>query len=127
MLDISDIKKTIKELENSETKFDNCIKLAALYTVLDHYSPEESSKVAKTKTEDSGVQKEYTDILPMYHNYCDIKRKYQRDGVSSVAVMKSIKDVCTEIREFIQTLYSTTDMPEEREAIRYMLSELQNI
>lgn len=35
-----------------------------------------------------------------------------------------MKALCTEIKEFIQTLYSSTDTPQERDIIKEMIKEM---
>ena len=37
MLNIAEIENTIQELENGNTTFDSCIKLASLYIVREHH------------------------------------------------------------------------------------------
>ena len=113
-MDLADINKTIKELENDSTTFENCGKLASLYLVRDHFN-------------DNKVQEELNDILPQYSKYVDIKYRYQLGEVSEKAVENQIKKVCREITEFIKTLYSCTDMPIEREYIKNMIGGLQNL
>ena len=90
MLDFEEINNTIEELENGATTFDNCMKLASLYTVREYgnCTSDETSK-------------ELHDILPMYSMYCTIKRKYQMRELSQDAVIRSVQDVCQEIKEFI--------------------------
>lgn len=117
MLSIEEINNTIEELENGNTTFDACIKLSALYNVRDRLT----NKLPANETE-----QELSEILPQYKMYCEVKRKYQLNELTSDAVLLSMEDVCREIKEFIQTLYSSTDMEEEREQINNMLSYLSN-
>ena len=112
MLSIEEVENTIIELENGNTTFDSCIKLASLYVVRDHYKP----NFAETQTEKL-VKSELHDILPSYVNYCDVKRNYQLGNLSKEAVVTSMKSVGKEIYEFLQTLYSSTDTAEEREIL----------
>lgn len=109
MLDIEQILDTIKELENSDTTFDNCIKLSALYTVRNNYPTDE-------------VENELDDILPYYRKYCDIKREYQLGNVDKERVITSMELVCKEIKEFIRTIYSNTDMQEERDLLEKLVT-----
>ena len=113
MLDREEIANTIEELENGETNFSNCQKLAMLYIVQEHLNPK------------SEVEKELNDVLPRYNMYRIIKRQYQMGEVTKDAVVRSIQDVTREIHEFIHTLYSNTDMEEEREALMDMLTDLK--
>ena len=118
MLNMEEINNTIEELENSSTTFDNCMKLASLYIVRDEHQ--------KTVTDDGKqVESELNDILPQYQIYCNIKRKYQLQELPDTTVQIAMKAVCKEIEEFMHTLYSSTDMPEERELIRNLIHNLQ--
>ena len=100
----------IKELEREETTLSNIRNLASLYIVRDHLN----SLVSNT------VEQELNDILPSYRNYVDIKTRYQRHEVSDEFICMALRSVCKEIAEFIHTLYSCTDMPEERNLIKKM-------
>ena len=115
MLNIDEINNTIAELETGNTTFDACIKLAALYTVREHFKA------------DDKVVEEYMDILPQYREYSSVKRKYQLGEVTEALVEKQASLVCQEISEFIHTLYTSTDMPSEREMIKSMISGLQTL
>ena len=113
MLNIEEVNNTIAELENGETTFDACIKLAALYTVKEHYDCEDE------------VVEEYNDILPQYRNYVETKRKYQLGEIAETALENQATLVCKEISEFIHSLYSSTDLPSERNIIKTMIDSLQ--
>lgn len=113
-MDIGMIERTIRELETGETSFDACQKLASLYVIRNEVN----------KFEEDNVEKELNDILPMYQMYVKTKRRYQRHEVSSVAVEESMKAVCKEIEEFIQTLYTGTEMTEEREILFELVEKL---
>lgn len=65
--------------------------------------------------------KELSDIMPSYIEYINLKRDYQLGLISESRVIKSLKFVCIEIREFLDTLYSSTDMNKERKCIRDMI------
>jgi hypothetical protein len=109
-MDVKDINRTISELEQDSTTFENCEKLAHLYIVRDNF-----------------YQYEAEDILPQYIKYVDIKRRYQLGEVSEKLVEKQIILVCKEVSEFLRQLYSSTDLPEEREVFKSMITGLQNI
>ena len=114
MLNMTEVNNTIAELENADTTFTNCQKLASLYIVRDKFNTPKNS-----------VEHELSDILPQYKSYCDIKRKYQLNELTATAVINSMQGVCKEISEFIEMLYGSTDMPEERQMILTMLDNLQ--
>ena len=113
-MNISDINRTIIELKNDDTTFENCGKLASLYIVKEFFNADETIN-------------ELTDILPQYKKYMDIKRKYQLGEISEKTVERQIKLVCKEISEFINALYSSTDLPIERELIKNMINGLQKL
>ena len=104
MLDIQQITDTISELEQGDTTFDNCIKLASLYMVRDNYPTDV-------------IVEELDDILPQYKRYCDIKKEYQLGNTSKDNVIVAMDKVCKEIKEFLNTLYSYTDIQEERDLL----------
>lgn len=132
-MNIQEVYNTIEQLENDVTTFENCFKLASLYTVRDNYERQESKLnevVEQTEepiVEQDDVEQEYSDILPQYREYIEIKKQYQLGNLSEKALETQIKKVCQEIREFIQTMYSCTDMPIEREHIKNMIGGLQNL
>lgn len=117
MLNYEMICDEIEKLENGSTTYDSCLKLAGLLYVRDYYGkkPLEHSEDLDIKGQE--VIKEYSDILPQYKAYCETKRKYQMKETTERAVLDHMTNVCTEIKEFIATLYNNTEMPEEREKI----------
>lgn len=119
-MNLEEINNTIEALENSSTTFGNCEKLASLYICREHLT-----KAPPPET-NIQVEQEYSDILPQYRQYCSVKRRYQLHEISDEPVISSMMRVCTEIKEFIQILYSNTDTENERIQIHNMLSELSS-
>lgn len=115
-MDLSTINDMIDEIEENETSLSNIRNLSALYTVKNHLV---GGKIY------NNVVKELNDILPSYLQYIEVKRKYQLKETTDEAVLSYLSRVCIEIREFIQTLYSGTDIPKEREIIKKMIKEIQ--
>ena len=113
MLDLQMIDNTIEELENGDTNFTNCQKLASLY-IIKQFNQQPTHE----------VENELNDILPSYRQYQEVKRHYQLGEVSDIQVVNSLQVVCKEISEFIHTLYSSTDMQNERDVIQNMISQL---
>lgn len=113
-MDIQLIQDTIWELEDSDTTFSNVQELAALYIVKD-YLCGASKDVVTT---------EYNDILPRYCEYKQIKRRYQLKEAPKESVLSSIRYVCKEIQEFMAVLYTGTDLEDERQQIKEMISAL---
>lgn len=112
-MNINEINDIIADLEESDTVFENIQELAYLYIVRNNLMKEPDNIVM-----------EYKDILPEYHKYVNIKRQYQLDNSTEEAVLKAIKSVSKEIKEFIETLYNNTDLEKERRQIRYMIEAL---
>lgn len=108
-MDINAIQDTIKELELGDTTLQNVSDLANLYIVRDRLL-------------NTDVKRELDDILPAYSDYVKVKQRYQKKEVSEGVVIKSLKYVCTEIEEFIDTLYKCTDMNKERKCIKDMIN-----
>lgn len=120
MLSLDEINNTIEELQNSNTTFDNCSKLASLYIVKEHL---ENADLTGNFNK-SAVVKEYNDILPKYHQYVDIKTQFQLGKISATSIETSIRQVCDEISEFLTTMYNCTDMQIERDFILNMVRNL---
>lgn len=120
MLDMNMVNSTISELEHADTTFTNCDKLASLY-IIRQFSTFKDNEVQDKVTE------ELSDILPHYSIYCNKKRDYQLNKVGEDVMIDSLQTVCKEIYEFMQTLYSSTDMIDERAIIVSLIDRLQDI
>lgn len=118
-MDRSLIQDTIEELERDDTTFFNCQNLAALYIVREYFKK-------PIELQEKTVEMELSDILPQYQNYKNIKRRYQMSEIAKEQVIKSMNEVCAEIQEFIELLYTSSDMKEERSAINLLISSLYN-
>ena len=97
----------------------NVVTLAALYDIRDRLSTQNSPPDV--------TENELDDILPCYRSYKEVKRKYQLGETGKEPVIDSFRLLCSEIREFIQTLFSGTDTPQEREQLKELLKELHQI
>ncbi len=117
---LEDVDSTIAKLEEDDTTFENCEKLASLYIVKDYY-------LKSKKEHGNDVEDEINDILPQYKKYVELKRRYQLGEISEKPIENSIKAVCREIEELVRVLYRCTDMPIEREYIKKMLKNLENL
>lgn len=117
-MDITSIAEAIKNLEAGDTTYDTVQELASLYIVYEHLVGF-SDFVRR-----DNVNEELQDIMPYYMKYRDIKRRYQFNQTNEGEVIQGIKNVCQEITEFIETLYSGTDMNKERRCIKDMISKL---
>lgn len=115
-MDMRLIDETISVLEQGETNFDTVSKLADLYIIKD--------KLAFNNLSSNSVKSEINDILPAYSRYINVKRLYQLNEINEGAVIKEIKNLCTEIQEFIEVLYSCTDMGKERKCIKSVIDTL---
>lgn len=110
-MDISEIERTIKQLEGGDTTFESCRKLATLYVVRDNLTTD-------------NVEKELNDILPCYRRYIQIKREYQLGKATDHLLINGMAVVCNEIKEFIESLYHNTELPDERFKIEKTIKEL---
>ena len=122
MIDLKEVNDTIKALENGSTSFDTCNKLASLYIVRQNFI---APKTSVNQSHEEATTKEFLDILPQYRIYRATKKKYQKNELSDKAVKTAIKDVCKEIFEFMEMLYSGTDMEEERIEISKLIDDLK--
>lgn len=116
-MDIQIIKEAIEELETADTTYDNIAELSSLYIVYNNLKQ-------PIKTMVDGVNNELQDILPYYIKYRDIKTRYQLGKTTEGEVIQGMKRVCKELMEFIDALYSGTDMNKERLCIKDMLVQL---
>lgn len=116
-MDLLAIEEAIETLENDVTTVDNVSELASLYICRENMK-------AGLKTTIDGVKQEYDDILPYYIKYRDTKRRYQINEAIDSEVIQGIKDVCRELREFVDMLYQHTDMNKERLCIKEMIKTL---
>ena len=105
------IQEAITELENGETTLENITELASLYIVVDHFPINK-------------VEDELNDILPAYGNYVAVKRQYQLRETTESGLVKAMKLLCTEIEEFITTLYQCTDANRERKCLKDALENI---
>lgn len=116
-MDIQMIRDAIEELENEDVTYDNINELASLYIVYNNLQRSGYSMI-------TSVESEARDILPYYIKYQDIKRRYQTNQTTEGEVIQGIKKVCKELSEFIDALYSGTDMNKERLCIKDMIKQL---
>lgn len=112
-MDINDINETIAKLENSDTTFENCRKLAALYVVRDNLVVD-------------NVEKELSDILPCYQQYVTVKRDFQMGKATNERLISAMESVCKEITEFIDSLYCNTELLKERKSIERTIEQLSD-
>ena len=116
-MDIQIINENITILENSDTTVDNVQELALLYIV---------RKGLKSSLQ-TMVDGELKDVFPAYTKYIEAKRKFQLNEIDEFAMVKYMQLLCNEIKEFIETLYHTTDTRKERVILTEMSSYLYNV
>ena len=116
-MDIVAIDEAIESLEQEDTTVDNVKELSALYICREYLIKSSPVNIS---------ERELSEIFPYYRKYLDIKRRYQLMQTTEGEVIKGIKDVCRELTEFVETMYSGTDMNKERLCIRQMLSALND-
>lgn len=113
-MDIKAIEDNIKELEEEVTSVDNVRELANLYIVRDNL----------LKRDTNNEDKELTDILPAYSQYCEIKRQYQLKQIPDDAVIQSMTLLCNELQDFLEILYCGTDFYRERKILVKTLQQI---
>ena len=113
---LQNLNDLIEELEQAESSLSNIRNLSSLYIVRKEMI--ENIKYDK-------VQTELNDILPSYIDYVITKKKFQLNELTEQAVFISMNTLCKEIREFIQSLYSNTDTPKEREILKNLITQLK--
>ena len=57
-------------------------------------------------------------FLFSFGNYVAVKRQYQLRETTESGLVKAMKLLCTEIEEFITTLYQCTDANRERKCLK---------
>lgn len=117
MLNIEEINNTITELENADTTFATCDKLASLYIVRDNL-------LNKNNLIMDNVEEELEDILPAYKEFVKYKKKFQLDEISKEVMLKYMSNLTNEIFEFIQVIYQNTSSDEERDLLNIMIEQL---
>lgn len=80
------------------------------------YGENEVSETVENSTED--IVKEYKDILPRYEYYKNAKIRYQTGEITEQALVVSVNDMCREIYEFCEILYTNADT--ESEKLQYL-------
>ena len=114
-MDIIAIQEVIESLEQSETTPDNVAELASLYIVRNNL-----------ETKKDNVQSELEDILPCYQKYVETKKRYKLHKAIDSEVIQAMKNVCREMKEFIDALFTCTEMHKERMLLRKMLQDLND-
>lgn len=117
-MDLNVINDLITKLEGDGVSLSNVRNLSALYSVRDH--------LLASKPIDETAE-EIRDILPSYVQYVEIKRKYQMGDTLSMNIYAYLNTLCTEILEFMQTLYNNTDTAQEREIIHSLIKKLAEL
>ena len=116
-MDLLAIDDAIKTLENSDTTVENVSELASLYICQLNLKNRSNRQIER-------VEDELEDILPYYTKYREIKTRYQLNQTTEGEVIQGIKNVCREIQQFIDALYSGTDMNKERICINKMIEQM---
>ena len=113
-MDLQAIQDAIEILEHSTTTMENVDELSKLYIVREQLA--KSSKQSNDKPK----------ILPSYDSYIETKRQFQMHQIPEDAVILSIKDVCQELNDLIEVIYSNSDLRRERRCLRDCIIGLNN-
>ena len=116
-MNLAIINDAINALENEDTNYENVSELAMLYIVRDNLTTQ------IPKSEDV-VEQELSDLFPCYQKYCDAKTDYQLGKLNEGEVIHALRTLCAELREFVNTLFSNTDMNKERLIIIEEISKI---
>lgn len=112
-MDINIIEQEIVKLENSiELTLEDLQELANLYTIRNNFLSVSSSV---------GIYE-----FPYYHSYVNSKRDYQLNKTTEGCVIGNMKNLCGEISQFFDNLYSNTDMGKERRCIVELIEKLHS-
>lgn len=112
-MDIRNISETIEELENSDTTYENCMKLASLYIVMDKFKSDTETKL--------------NDLTPQYRMYTAVKHEVDIGKLSMDDLMFAVKSICSSIEDFVNALFNNTSYNEEKLIIRDMISNLSKL
>lgn len=119
-MNITTIQEEIERLQEADTTYSNCSKLADLYIVQEYMQDKSSNNTDE-------VIEEYQDILPMYKIYCEKKKRYERKELPEEAIIAAMQDVSTEIKEFIQTLYANIDTEKEKDILIETIATIKTL
>lgn len=89
------------------------------------YGENEVSETVENSTED--IVKEYKDILPRYEYYKNAKIRYQTGEITEQALVVSVNDMCREIYEFCEILYTNADTESEKRQYLSLFQSLADI
>lgn len=89
------------------------------------YGENEDSETVENSTED--IVKEYKDILPRYEYYKNAKIRYQTGEITEQALVVSVNDMCREIYEFCEILYTNADTESEKRQYLSLFQSLADI
>lgn len=89
------------------------------------YGENEVSETDENSAED--IVKEYKDILPRYEYYKNAKIRYQTGEITEQALVVSVNDMCREIYEFCEILYTNADTAAEKQQYLSLFQSLSDI
>lgn len=89
------------------------------------YGENEVSETDENSAED--IVKEYKDILPRYEYYKNAKIRYQTGEITEQALVVSVNDMCREIYEFCEILYTNADTESEKRQYLSLFQSLADI
>ena len=115
MIDLNEVNNTITELQDGQTTFDSCQKLASLFVVRDYL----------TRNTDE-VLTEYHDILPSYAKYKKHKKAYQLNNDTIENVENAFLTLLQEIYEFLDILYISAENTQERASMMSTIERFKN-
>lgn len=133
MISEKELLREIEEYESRHPTYQTCEKLSTLYVIYDHLygKSKNETNMLQQYSYAPGTEEKYTPevkerkiILPSYDSYIDAKTEFQHGDISKEKVLRKLDTLSREIKEFVKMLYRNTDMPEEREKLNKLISEI---
>ena len=127
MISEQELLREIEEYENKTPTYQVCEKLATLYTIYDHNFSKSLSKFSYSSSRElqqENIVGKNIDILPAYHSYVEVKKRFQYGDVPKEKVLYFLNTLSQEIKDFFAMLYRNTDMPEERDIINQLINDI---
>lgn len=135
MITLEELTADIAELESKPTSYQNCERLAVLYTIQDRLQKETEqpqivtySCVTEPEIVNLSTQTVEPDtkniILPSYSVYVESKRNYQHGDIPKEKVLKNLEILSDELKDFVKRIYRNSDMPEERAILNRTINDI---
>lgn len=122
-MNIQQIDREIKLLENGVLTSENARDLASLYIIQSNI--QNTRFGTKNNVYTNETQKELNDIYPSYHKYINARVQHSQGILNEDVMLKQFQMLCTEIYEFIRALYTGTSTFKERKTLENTIDLLK--